>query len=334
MTETRAGYPGPSRDELWIDRDVTCTPANVLSTRNTMLVYPYETPLEALILSMATADPDSRTKPFLQHIQLQGPRGVIVRATGQVDDGAMRNCMSKTRWEQYSHCLEPMEPSSTWIKVANDARIKSLGQWKGNVKVGGIQAESSFEIFNCKNAFDIILGKPWLKKVHAVHDYSTDTITIGTDTHREALVNFDPPRPPLPPISSTTFIITNEQDPEHTTQQELEARPLPPNLKIRPKHMWIPQLEFEEQKCQRLRAQAQHEHEHHEMLRKACERAMDAREKATKCNIQRANDESSKDQLEAEWNRIKLMQISDDPWAETRWATFLNLTDARDCDPE
>jgi len=98
--------------------------------------------------------------------------------------------------------------------------------------------------------------------------------------------------------------------------------------------MWIPQLEYEEQKCQRLRAQAQHEHEHHEMLRKARERAMDAREKATKRNIQRANDESSKDQLEAEWNRIKLMQISDDPWAETRWATFLNLTDARDCDPE
>jgi len=177
MTETRAGYPGPSRDELWIDRDVTGTPADVLSARNTMLVYPYETPLEALILSMATADPDSRTKPFLQRIQLQGPKGVIVRATGQVDDGAMRNCMSKTRWEHYGHCLELIEPSSTWIKVANDARIKSLGRWTGNVKVGGIQAESSFEIFDCKNAFDVILGKPWLKKVRAIHDYSTDTIT-------------------------------------------------------------------------------------------------------------------------------------------------------------
>jgi hypothetical protein len=92
-----------------------------------MLVYPYEMPLEALILSMATADPDSKTRPFLQCIQLQGPKGTIVRATGQVDDGAMRNCISKIRWERYSHCLKPMEPSSTWIKVANDARIKSMG---------------------------------------------------------------------------------------------------------------------------------------------------------------------------------------------------------------
>ena len=95
--EMRAGYPGPSREELWIDQDVTCTQANVLSTQNTMLVYLYETPLEVLILSMATADPDSKTRPFLQHIQLQGPKGTIVRATGQVDDGAMRNCISKIR---------------------------------------------------------------------------------------------------------------------------------------------------------------------------------------------------------------------------------------------
>jgi len=64
------------------------------------------------------------------------------------------------------------------------------------------------------------------------------------------------------------------------------------------------------------------------MLRMACERVTNAREKATKRNVQRANDESSEDQLEAEWNRIKLMQISDDPWAETCWATFLNLKDA------
>jgi len=119
---------------------------------------------------------------------------------------------------------------------------------------------------------------------------------------------------------------------EQTTKQELEeAGPLPPNPKIRPKHTWIPQLEYEEQKCQRLWAQAQHEHKHHEMLRKAHERATNAREKATKCNIQQANDESSEDQLEAEWNQIKLMQIADDPWAETCWATFLNLKDACDC---
>ena len=125
--KTRARYPGPSQEELSFNQDVTRTQANLLSTQNTMLIYPYETPLEARILSIATADPDSKTKPFLQCIQLQGPKGTIVRATGQVDDRAMRNCISKICWEWYGHCLEPMELSSTWIKVANDARIKSIG---------------------------------------------------------------------------------------------------------------------------------------------------------------------------------------------------------------
>ena len=176
---TRTGHSGPSQEESSLDQDVTCAPANVLSTQNTMFVYPYKTPLEVQILSMTTADPDSKTKPFLQCIQLQGPKGMIVRATGQVDDGAMRNCISKICWERYGHCLKPMEPSPTWIKVANDERIKSIGQWTGKVTVGGTEAESAFEVFDCKGAFDVILGKPWLRKVRAIHDYVTDTITIG-----------------------------------------------------------------------------------------------------------------------------------------------------------
>jgi hypothetical protein len=38
---------------------------------------------------------EERSKPFLQRVQLVGPGDCVVRATGQVDDGAMRNCISK-----------------------------------------------------------------------------------------------------------------------------------------------------------------------------------------------------------------------------------------------
>ena len=51
-------------------------------------------------------------------------------------------------------------------------------------------------------------------------------------------------------------------------------------------------------------------------------------------NARWANNESSEDQLEAEWSRIHLLQVSDDPWAETRWATFLNLKEAHNHDSE
>ena len=47
------------------------------------------------ILSMASTPDEEQSKPFLQRVQLIGPSDCIVRATGQVDDGAMRNCISK-----------------------------------------------------------------------------------------------------------------------------------------------------------------------------------------------------------------------------------------------
>jgi hypothetical protein len=81
-------------------------------------------------------------------------------------------------------------------------------------------------------------------------------------------------------------------------------------------------------------AQAQREHEHQRILREACDRLTKAQNMATECNAQWANNESSEDQLEAEWSRIHLLQASDDPWAETQWATFLNLKEACDHDSE
>ena len=137
------------------------------------------------------------------------------------------------------------------------------------------------------------------------------------------------------PIDVTTT--TNKQDLGHLDEQErepkeVEQQPLDP--KTRSHRRWVPQLEYEEQKRQRFLAQAQCEHEHHRMLKEARDRMTRARNTATECNAQRANDESSGDQLEAEWTRIQLLQMSDDPWAETRWGTFLNLKGTRDQDPE
>jgi len=89
----------------------------------------------------------------------------------------MRNCISLKRWEKYGHCLDTLTISNTVISVANATRIESKGTWTGIVQVGETGALSSFEIFDCKGAFDVILGKPWLKAVRAHHDYVTDEIT-------------------------------------------------------------------------------------------------------------------------------------------------------------
>ena len=137
------------------------------------------------------------------------------------------------------------------------------------------------------------------------------------------------------PIDATAT--TNEQDLRHLDEQgqepeKVEQWPLDPETHSH--RGWVPQLEYEEQKHQRLLAQAQREHKHHMMLKEACDRMTRARDTATKRNAQQANDESSGDQLEAEWTHIQLLQMSDDPWAETWWGTFLNLKGTRDQDPE
>lgn len=80
-------------------------------------------------------------------------------------------------------------PSNTRIKVANGSKIVPLGRWYGTVRVGNVGSPSWFEIFECDGAFDVILGKPWLKAVKAIHDYSTDEITITYDGDKDTIPN-------------------------------------------------------------------------------------------------------------------------------------------------
>ena len=172
----------------------------------------YNVPTSERILQMA--EPKSniqKPKPFLQRIQLKGKSSTIVRATGQIDDGAMRNCISLRRWERYGHCLDTLVKSNTVISVANAAEIALIGSWTGTVQVGGTGAPSCFEIFDCKNAFDVILEKPWLKAVHAQHDYITDRITIEVDGEQEVITNM---------LDDTAVNGTNILNDETLTQPE------------------------------------------------------------------------------------------------------------------
>ena len=93
------------------------------------------------------------------------------------------------RWEHYGHCLDTHVKFNTIISVANATEIESKGTWTGTVQAGGTGALSCFEIFDCKDAFNVILGKPWLKAVRAQHDYVTDEIAIGADGEQEVLTN-------------------------------------------------------------------------------------------------------------------------------------------------
>jgi hypothetical protein len=75
------------------------------------------------------------------------------------------------------------------IAVADNTHIRSRVTWMGTVQVGETTTRCMFEVFNCNNASDIILGKPWLKTVKAIHYYEQDEIVIGQNGEQELLVN-------------------------------------------------------------------------------------------------------------------------------------------------
>jgi hypothetical protein len=95
--------------------------------RNHTPVLLYDKDTSDQIFLMATTATEERSKPFLQRTQPTGPDNYVVRATGQIDDGAMRNCISKRRRIQYGHCLSELQPSSTRISIANGVEISPIG---------------------------------------------------------------------------------------------------------------------------------------------------------------------------------------------------------------
>ena len=118
-----------------------------------------------------------------------GPGNYSIWATSEVDNGAMRNCVSKECWDQYVHFLSALHPLSTQITVTNGTKLKPLGKWFRTIHVSGVSTASWFEVFDSHRTFDIILGKPWLTQVKVTHDYSTDQLSITNNGTTEILLN-------------------------------------------------------------------------------------------------------------------------------------------------
>jgi len=152
-------------------------------------VLPYDCPLPSSLFMMSANHPHSKIRPFHQRIQLSGPSQYAVRTTAQIDNGAMRNCIGQHVWESYGHCLGSLSPTDAYISVANNERIPCTGLWSGDISLAGIKFHTHFLVFDCRGAFDVILGKPWLHEARAIHYYATDTLVISTDTNTATINN-------------------------------------------------------------------------------------------------------------------------------------------------
>lgn len=189
---------------------------------NLTSVLPYSRPLLPKILSISHSHKD--VCPFRQHIQLLGPNTCTVRSTAQVDNGAICNCTGLHIWTAYGLCLGDLTPTRMRVSVANNVKVQCAGTWSGLVCIGGTELLTQFLVFKCNRAFDVILGKPWLHEVCAIHNYITDIIEIDSGTEGTTRVTIDnmedkeKPTPLRPTIENTNELPEDEeQHQEHNT---------------------------------------------------------------------------------------------------------------------
>ncbi|TRM66811.1 hypothetical protein BD626DRAFT_387370, partial [Schizophyllum amplum] len=105
--------------------------------------------------------------------------GEVVRVRALKDDGAQVAAMDTAFYEARKHRLGALKPSTKRLRMANGAVIPSGGRWEGQMRLSGVQARVSFEVFPSGGNWSFLLGKPLLEALQVVHDYATDTVYIN-----------------------------------------------------------------------------------------------------------------------------------------------------------
>ncbi|KAJ7209815.1 hypothetical protein B0H12DRAFT_988346, partial [Mycena haematopus] len=116
--------------------------------------------------------------PFICGIEVEGPRGELVRIRALEDDGAMVNAMCTALYEAIKHRIGELQWSVKTLRMANGALVPSTGYWEGYIRFGGARVRATFEVFPSGGSWSFLFGKPLLEGFGAVHDYATDTIAV------------------------------------------------------------------------------------------------------------------------------------------------------------
>lgn len=120
----------------------------------------------------------TKTTPFTTQVILYGPGGKTSCFQANVDDGAMVNVMDLRTFKKAANNHKKLVRSNQNLRMANRSIVPSQGIWKGMFQWNKIKVCTSFEIFDSGSVWSMIIGKPLLEQLGAIHDYSHDTIII------------------------------------------------------------------------------------------------------------------------------------------------------------
>jgi hypothetical protein len=153
------------------------------------------------------------SNPFITVPQLHGPQGERIRILAIVNNGAMINAIDTAAHQQISRRLSLLSPSSRTLRMADGSLVPSTGVWSGTIFWGPISVQTLFKVFPSRGLWQMLIGKPLLEQVQAIHDYSSDAILLPHGNSLHQISNFTEYRPlPTPCLptairfpSTTTF---------------------------------------------------------------------------------------------------------------------------------
>lgn len=131
-----------------------------------------------------------------------------------VDGGAAVNVMAKWMMEDLE--LSPIKHTNLRLKVADQRSIKCLGLLSQiPTTINGVTVKIDFHVLGVSEArggYPIILGRPWLKAVRAIHNWKKGNMQIGT--HQRKVKIQVSPNPTKSPIPSSSEEDTSDHESE------------------------------------------------------------------------------------------------------------------------
>ncbi|QRV95675.1 Retrovirus-related Pol polyprotein from transposon opus [Ceratobasidium sp. AG-Ba] len=111
---------------------------------------------------------------------------------GTVDGGAMLCVLDLTVWAQVEHSLDRLRKSAIVCRMANGVCVPSRGTGTATVWYGHVSWPIRFEVIDSRGAFELLLGKDWLRTASASQLFSSDSLSLCTPAGHVTVKNENP----------------------------------------------------------------------------------------------------------------------------------------------
>ncbi|KAF8215562.1 hypothetical protein K438DRAFT_1463791, partial [Mycena galopus ATCC 62051] len=115
--------------------------------------------------------------------------GECVRGNGTWDMGADVGAINKKWYLEWAKRMGALGVPKKTLKMADGALVKTYGQWIGELDVEGVRIRGIFEVFESGGGWDVLVGKPIMAALSAIHDTKRDIISVSTGGRTAMLEN-------------------------------------------------------------------------------------------------------------------------------------------------